>query len=248
MALAGGSSGFSMPNLPKVQRALAISPTEASRGLWSGTRRSLGGFRKDWLTAVPVNIKGRGRKAPGGRKPGKTVGGSFLWLVKPNKRGAVTRPEQIYGKIYSDSFAAHGLEVGGTAKGEGGHDLAIPITGSGAGHRETNTSASGRVKKSWKTVGLALKQRRFQFSVVDRGEHSIIRARRRLTKKQQKSAMGKKGAKIPREWVPIFILRRDVKLTPGRLRFFSFWAGTHDATLKRYEKEIDKAMAKWWKR
>ena len=249
MALPTVGSGFSMPNLPQVQKLLRISPELAAKGMYRGTRRVLAGFRKDWLKSTPVHIKGKGGKGPGNTRSGRNIGSTFLWTMTPKDERQVKKISQVGGELSTNSFAAHGLEVGGKIKGKNSRSLAIPITGLDALHRTVNTKANGKVKTRWKTVGRALDQKTWQFKLVDRGSHQVILTRKKMTKKARKDSSSRKiGAKERRPWCPIFRLVRSVPLKPGRLKFFSTWERLRAESLRRFEKELDKKLATRWKR
>ena len=248
MGLATSGVGFSIPNLPQVQKLLKISPELAAKGMYRGTRRVLGGFRKDWLKSTPVHMKGKGAKGPGNKRSGRNLGSTFLWNVTPKNERQVKNISQIGGELNTDSFAAHGLEVGGTIKGKSG-DLSIPITGLDALHRTVNTKANGKVKARWKTVGRALSQKSWQFKLIDRGRHQVILTRKKMTKKARKDSSSRKiGAKERRPWCPVFRLVPSVTLKPGRLRFFSTWERLQAASLHRFVEELDKKLGTRWKR
>jgi len=242
-------SGFSMPNLPQVQKLLSISPELAAQGMYRGTRRVLAGFRKDWLKSTPVHIKGKGAKGAGNTRSGRNVGSTFIWSMTPRNESQVKKVSQIDGQISTHSFAAHGLEIGGTVKGRDGGNLAIPITGLDALHRKVNTKANGRVKGRWKTVRRALDQKTWQFKLIDKGSHQVILTRKKMTKKAMKDSSNRKiGAKERRPWCPIFRLVKSVTLKPGRLRFFYTWEKLQKVSLRRFEKELDAKLATRWKR
>ena len=201
------------------------------------------------MNSTTVNIKGRGTKRAGNTRSGKNIGSSFIWIVTPKSEAQVKEISQISGELSSDSFAAHGLEVGGTVKGKHGQQLAIPITGEDALHRATNTKANGRVKTRWKTVGMAISQKSWQFKLVDKGSYRVLLTRKRMTKKAQKDSSSRKiGAKERRPWCPVFRLLSSVRLTPGRLKFFSTWERLQRKSLERFTEELDAKLATRWKR
>ena len=242
-------TGFSMPNLPQVQKLISRSPELAAQGMYRGTRRVLAGFRKDWLRSTPVHIKGKGTKAAGNKRSGRNIGSTFLWFMQPKQETQVKAISQIGGELSTHSYAAHGLEVGGKIKARKSRNLAIPITGMDALHRKINTKANGNVKSRWKTVARALDQKTWQFKLVDRGNHQVILTRKKMTKKALKeSSHRKKGGKEPRPWCPIFRLVPSVTLKPGRLRFLSTWERLRGVSLIRFEKELDATLGKHWKR
>ena len=79
---------FSMEitNLDSFKRAMIEGESIAARGLWYGTRRSLGALRREFLESSPVNLLGRNRKSNPQRDPAgriRTLGSTFRWVVEP---------------------------------------------------------------------------------------------------------------------------------------------------------------------
>lgn len=238
---------FDIPNLRKMNMLLKESPLAANKGAYKGIRRGLAGFRKDWLKVVPVNIKGRGSKAPNNKRTGKNIGSSFIWAMNPKNESMVKEKTKIGGQIESASFAAYGLEIGGAARAKDSKFLAIPITGTDALHRASNTKANGRPKPRWSTVPKALNNKSWQFKLVDRGRSKIILTRKKMTKKALRdSSNRKKGATNKRPWVPIFRLIRSIYMEPGKLRFFRTWERLNSKTLTRFEQMLDDQLKKLW--
>ena len=247
MVTRGAGLTFDIPNLPKLQRLLRESPLAANRGAYKGIRRGIAGFRKDWLRVVPVDIKGKGSKAPNNKRTGRNIGTSFIWAMKPKKESMVKEKTKVGGDLGTSSFAAHGLEIGGTVSPKKSEFMSIPITGDDALHRASNTKANGRVKPRWKTVERALSNKSWQFKLIDKGRSKVILTRKKMTKKALKdSSNRKKGSKDRRPWVPIFRLVRSITMKRGRLKFFSTWERLNPKTLDRFEQMIDAELKKTW--
>lgn len=238
---------FDIPKLPQMVKLLKKSPLAANRGAYKGIRRGLAGFRKDWLKTVPVNIKGRGGKAANNKRTGRNIGSTFIWGMTPKKESMVKENTRLGGDIGTSSFAAHGLEVGGTFGPTKSQFLTIPITGDDSLHRASNTSAAGRVKPRWKTVEKALSNKSWQFKLVDRGRSKVILTRKKMTKKAVKNSSSRKNRVTEkRPWVAIFRLVRSISMEPGKLRFFRTWRALNSKTLSRFEQMIDAELKKEW--
>lgn len=225
--------GFEIDGYEGFQKLLREAPVNLNKALVRGTRRSLGAFRRDFLRQVPLNIRGRGSR-PAGRGGGsrsRTVGRSFLWEVIPSSDIGVTARTDVSGVIYTQSRAALGLEVGGTARPDG-KALAIPISSPNGDNR----SARGGIKPSWKSLKNVLesKRRQYRFLFIKGSQGTVVKAQRR-----KRGEGGLRSAAFP-----IFYLTSEIKMEPGRLRYYRTWEsfaaqGNID---RRYMAEIDKEI------
>lgn len=234
------SMSFDIRGLPEFQKLLSEAPAEARAALWVGTRRSLASFRRTFLQKTPVKIKGRGATPPGdaGERK-KTIGASFRWIVKPGSLAAAKVGKQaLYGSIYTPSFAAQGLEIGGQVKARKRRVLALPIVESGA----ENDAGNGRPKPSWKSFERVMrnKKRTHRFFWVTRGERTIVYAQRRPRRSEGASY----GPLVAEDSFPIFTLLNVAPQKKDRLRFFRTWREYQGEVDRRFREEVDLRLKK----
>lgn len=230
------SADFSLeiPNLQNFLKLLSESPGLMREAQWEASRRGLASFRREWLKKVPVKIKGREAGNPGaGARRAKTIGGSFRWIVKPATAAeARAGKNQLYASFYTESFAAHGLEVGGTVKPKKRNVLAIPIALAG----KPNAGKDGQPKPQWKDLKqvMATQRNQYRFHFVDRGQHRIVYAQRRM-----RDYTGKRQEARP---FPIFLLKERTSTKRDRLTLMKSWRAYRPEVTRRYAEEIDKRL------
>lgn len=234
--------GFSIEGLAGFRQLLLEAPDRFGEALYRGTRRSLGAFRRDFLAQTPAQIRGKGNAPPnsgGGRA--RTIGRGFRWEVSPGEESQVQiRADQVSGGIFTESKAAHGLEVAGTVRPKRGLNLAIPITIPG----KPNTSARGGPKPSWKNLAQVYRTKRNQYGFFFLRKASggvTVMAQRR-----PKRPRGRPRDDAPKPSVepafPIFYLTPEIVNEGNRLRFFQTWEGYQGEINRRFELEIDRVL------
>jgi len=228
---------FEFLNYEGFRKLLRDAPYDSQEATWVASRRALAAFRRDWLRIVPVAIKGRGFVSPGlEARRAKSIGQGFRWQVDPGtQQAARSRHAKVGGRIGTSSFAAHGLEVGGTVRARKGQYMAIPILKAG----QENTGAGGLVKPTWKSLAKIMHEMRarWRLKFVRGSSHTIVYAGRRPRK--LKSGKYKYNEKVNYGWFPAFILLREVHYRPDRLRFFSTWRSFLPQVQKRFHEEVD---------
>lgn len=217
--------GFEIKGYEGFQKLLGKSPDRLSKALVRGSRRSLASFRRTFIAQTPVAIKG---KTGQGSARGRNVGKSFLWEVTP-KEGTANKRSIIEGSIYSSSYAAHGLEIGGRVTADGGGMLAIPISKPYG----DNVGTSGKIKPTWRYLSrvMAKWRRAYRFFFLKRTGGTLVMAQKRPKRKRGDNSI---GPLLADRSFPIFWITQSVDLTPGRLGFFSTW--------QTYGREVDRRM------
>lgn len=220
--------GFEIEGQDSFEKLLRASPDRLSRALFRGTRRSLAGFRKDFLAKVPVNIKGK-RSTPSAAR-GRNIGRSFIWEMEPKSEASVSRrTRDIGGVIYTNSRAAKGLEIGGTVRPDESQFLAIPIS-----EPFGDNHGSRGIKPSWKSMKnvLATKRRTYRFLYIRTSRGTIVKAQKRRPRGGDQRAF------------PIFFLTKSLTTEPGRLRYYRTWDSASNARKieRRVMQEIDKEL------
>mgnify|MGYP001822254333 CR=1 FL=1 len=249
------STGFAVEGLEEFERALRKAPDRLAKALWVGNRRSLASFRREFLKRSGAKIRGTKQLQPGaGQRREKLLGQSFQWRVYPINEANVKAGVRPTGELFTRSFAAHGLEVGGRVRPKSGKALWLPI---GQGYGD-NTTSSGKIKQDWKSIGRVFKTKRGRYKLfpvkTKRGATVIYAIRRGPKKKRKKDgtftkAFERRRAKlledtgIAREKsFPIFIKQNTVGTKKGRLRFFRLWGGYGAQVQRRFEQELRKAI------
>jgi hypothetical protein len=232
-----------LQNLKSFQEAMATGETVMARGLWHGTSRALGGFRKEFLKRTPANIRGKNSANPrGAASAGKMppIGRSFIWQVHPptppkarrHSSSHVKSVKQISGNIGTRSEAAESMEEGKKIQAKGPY-LGIPIVLSGNVNAKKRRAGEvqPRAKPSWRTVGEILKpgglRTAYNFQWQVKGSYTILWARHK-----------KSGAKP----FPVMLLIKRVQMKKDGLRYYKLWKAMKSETLERYDKEITKAL------
>lgn len=244
MVDSAGDAAFSIDGLDSFRALLLEAPERMGEALYRGTRRSLGAFRRDFLAQVPAAIRGRGNAGPNqaaARRP-RTIGRGFRYEVHPldeeQVRGAGT---EIDGSIFTESKAAHGLEVPGRVRPKQGLNLAIPISVPGA----PNAAARGGVKPSWKYLGKVYRTKRNQFAFffINRpGGGVTVMAQARTRRPRGRPADDAPAVPKPKAF-PIFYLKPEIVNEGNRLRFFQTWEGYQGEIGRRFEAELDRELA-----
>ena len=223
---------------------------ETGRALWTGTGRSLGFLRREFLRETRVHLGKNPKESKGPQKSHnpKTRGIAFRWIRTPKKKSMVTKSRQVNGALFTHSTAALGLEKGSPVRPKRGKYLVIPILISGQPNTANRKQGKSpmRVKPNWATFRKFKEKNgnRYEYSLKDRGTHKVVYARRRykLLKSGNKSKRGKEAV-----WFPIFTMMRRVKM-PKRLGFFEFYERHKGGVEFRFREELDKAIARIVKR
>lgn len=231
-------------NFESFQKAMRTGEKVAARGLWHGTSRALGRYRRHFLENTPVGIGGKKSKK-GIADPNRTspIGRKFLFKVKPptppNARrfssNHVRGVKEVAGDIGTQSEAAESLEKGPTIRRRGPGYLGIPIAipGNPNSMKQKAGASKARAKPSWRNLGEVLRKKRnqYNFQFQKKGSRTIVWARH------------KKSEARP---FPFMLLIKQVKMKKGQLKFFSLWPafirhpkGVLDAYDKEIQKQID---------
>lgn len=224
--------GFEIKGYTGFLDLMEKSPDRLSQALVRGSRRSLGAFRRTFLEQVPVAIKGRGSSGPNqSGKRSRNIGKSFRWEVTPAKDTDATRKTHIESRIFSESLAAYGLEVGGRVTATDGQKLAIPISKSYG----DNVGASGKIKPTWRYLGkvMATKARQYRFFWLPRSGGTLVMAQRRPSRNSE--------GKAPRSF-PIFWVTTSNDMPKDQLQFYRTWETFQKEVDRRFVAEVDKEL------
>jgi hypothetical protein len=233
---------FSMEisNLESFKRAMIEGEAIAARGLWHGTRRSLGAMRREFLESSPVNLLGRNRKSnPRGDPAGRirTLGSTFRWTVEPKnpvKRRAwssehVKGLKTVTGSFQTASKAAESLEEGPTITTKGAW-LGIPIAleGNPNAAKRKKGQRSSRAKPSWRKTADILKKPGYDFKFSPQGQKMLLYAK-------------KKKPKNSRPFL-VMLLVKKVNMKRGSLNFYKFGRKFEPEMLRRFDVELRKIV------
>lgn len=249
------SPGFEIEGYREMERALKGAPDLLSKALWVGTRRSLASFRRTFLQKTGAKIRGKKKVRPGeGGRREKTIGRSFQWRVYPLAESNVKAKVVPSGELFTRSFAAHGLEVGGPVRAKKKPSLWLPI---GQPYGD-NTDGAGAVKSDWKDIRKVFASKRGRYKLFpvknERGSTVIYAIRRGVKKKRTKSgrltkAFARQQDKLIAETgfgrfksFPIFIKKQVVGTKRGKLNFFRLWDGYGSEVEKRMTQELRRAI------
>lgn len=226
-------------NLKSFKKAMASSEVVLARGLWHGTSRSLGGFRKDFLAKTPANIRGKKSGNAGGAGASSQpppIGRSFRWQMFPptppggkfGSSGHVKTVKSVSGEIGTRSTAAESMEEGGVITASGPY-LGIPIVkpGNDNAKRRRSGELRPRAKPSWRKTADILKKTAYNFQFQVKGTYTILWARHKKTEAKP---------------FPVMLLIKRIEMKKDGLEFFKIFEKMKPETLRRYDKEIIKQL------
>ena len=238
--------GIEIQNLKSVQRAFNEGESIFAQGLWRGTSRSLGAFRRDFLKHSPPIKRGvTKRQAASG--PGSNamppLARGFRYEVNPKKPQGIKqgtglhakKSASVNGNFGTTSTAAESLEKGGTITPKGKW-LGIPIVeGSSAvnAQRIRKGEQKPRAKRGWRKVRDIVKKRKYVTTFEKTGNRIIVFVRDRKNPEAKPTA--------------VMLLVKRIQMRPV-LNLFDLWNAYTPEILIRFDKEMKAAVADTYKR
>ena len=238
--------GIEIQNLKSVQRAFNEGESIFAQGLWRGTSRSLGAFRRDFLRDSPPIKRGITKRQAAGRPKSNAMpplARGFRYEVNPPKPQKIkqgtglhaTKSASVNGNFGTTSTAAESLEKGGTIT-PSGKWLGIPIVeGPSApnAQRIRKGEQKPRAKRGWRKVRDILKKRRFVATFEKTGNRIIVFVRDRKNPEAKPMA--------------VMLLVKRVQMRPV-LNLFDLWNAYTPQILIRFDKEMKAAVSDTYKR
>ena len=196
-------------NLDVLRRAMGEMPAALFPAVKEGLEYMLAGFRKEFLATTPAHLSRRRRGlASNSSWPIESTGNTLDSLVV---------------SLFTESPAAHLMEVGGTVKPKSGQYLALPLAGA------LNKAGTARLP-GYRTPAEARARRGAVFVTytTKKGTKLLLEVRR--------------GGKRQRGTIAAYVLVPSLHAKPV-LGFFSAWtAHGPDNAVRRVGKSIDKVL------